>query len=192
MHVHEWLFLLFLQGRVLSCGMDDGQEQGNYEERLKEVFDSFDASGAGSLSPEELSELCQSLHLDETTPVLQALLQNQEQLDARVRLSACPETLHLTLQPERLDARVAAVVSHIVSESEAVSRSCVCTRLREAAAALGFLFVQASSRLVSSLVQLSPPAQVSVTKTTNPANQALHVQFSVFVQKCVKFSLVCL
>lgn len=77
--------MLFLQGRVLSCGMDDGQEQGNYEERLKEVFDSFDASGAGSLSPEELSELCQSLHLDETTPVLQALLQNQDHLDARVR-----------------------------------------------------------------------------------------------------------
>lgn len=77
--------------------MDDGQEQGNYEERLKEVFDSFDASGAGSLSPEELSELCQSLHLDETTPVLQALLQNQEQLDTRVRLLACPETLHLRL-----------------------------------------------------------------------------------------------
>lgn len=75
----------FFQGRVLSCGMDDGQEQGNYEERLKEVFHSFDASGAGSLSPEELSELCQSLHLDETTPVLRALLQDQERLDARVR-----------------------------------------------------------------------------------------------------------
>ncbi|CAG13225.1 unnamed protein product [Tetraodon nigroviridis] len=58
--------------------MDDGQEQGNYEERLREVFDSFDASGAGSLSLEELSELCQSLHLDETTPVLRALLQDQD------------------------------------------------------------------------------------------------------------------
>uniref|UniRef100_H3DPT5 Ninein n=1 Tax=Tetraodon nigroviridis TaxID=99883 RepID=H3DPT5_TETNG len=56
----------------------DGQEQGNYEERLREVFDSFDASGAGSLSLEELSELCQSLHLDETTPVLRALLQDQD------------------------------------------------------------------------------------------------------------------
>lgn len=66
--------------------MDDCQEQGNYEERLKEVFDSFDASGAGSLSPEELCELCQSLHLDDATPVLQALLQNQDQLNARVPL----------------------------------------------------------------------------------------------------------
>lgn len=75
--------------------MDDGQEQGNYEERLKEVFDSFDASGAGSLSPEELSELCQSLHLDETTPLLQALLQNQDRLDARVRLLVCRETLSM-------------------------------------------------------------------------------------------------
>lgn len=66
--------------------MDDGQEQGNYEERLKQVFDSFDASGVGSLSPEELCELCQSLHLDDATPVLQALLQNQDHLNARVPL----------------------------------------------------------------------------------------------------------
>lgn len=70
---------------MLSCGMDDGQEQGNYEERLREVFDSFDTNGVGSLSPEELSELCQSLHLDDATPVLQALLQNQDHLDTRVR-----------------------------------------------------------------------------------------------------------
>lgn len=65
--------------------MDDGQDQDNYEERLKEVFNSFDASGSGSLSPEELTELCQSLHLDDATPALfQALLQNQDHLTARV------------------------------------------------------------------------------------------------------------
>lgn len=73
--------------------MDDGQEQGNYEERLKQVFDRFDASGAGSLSPEELCELCQSLHLDDTTPVLQALLQNQDDLNARVPLLVSTEKL---------------------------------------------------------------------------------------------------
>ncbi|XP_056914480.1 ninein isoform X1 [Takifugu flavidus] len=84
-------------GRVLSCGMDDCQEQGNYEERLKEVFDSFDASGAGSLSPEELCELCQSLHLDDATPVLQALLQNQDQLDARVDFEQFKDALILVL-----------------------------------------------------------------------------------------------
>ncbi|XP_029685020.1 ninein isoform X1 [Takifugu rubripes] len=84
-------------GRVLSCGMDDCQEQGNYEERLKEVFDSFDASGAGSLSPEELCELCQSLHLDDATPVLQALLQNQDQLDARVEFEQFKDALILVL-----------------------------------------------------------------------------------------------
>lgn len=73
------------QATLLSCGMDDGQDQDNYEERLKEVFNSFDASGSGSLSPEELTELCQSLHLDDATPALfQALLQNQDHLTARV------------------------------------------------------------------------------------------------------------
>ncbi|TKS87050.1 Ninein [Collichthys lucidus] len=74
-----------LVGRVLSCGMDDTQEQEDYEERLKEVFNSFDASGSGSLCTEELADLCQSLHLDDATPaLLHALLQNQDRLDARV------------------------------------------------------------------------------------------------------------
>uniref|UniRef100_A0A672I0D9 Ninein (GSK3B interacting protein) n=1 Tax=Salarias fasciatus TaxID=181472 RepID=A0A672I0D9_SALFA len=66
--------------------MGDGQEQDQYEERLKELFNSFDASGCGSLSAEELSELCQSLHLDDATPaLLHALLQNQDQLTSRVK-----------------------------------------------------------------------------------------------------------
>lgn len=65
--------------------MDDIQEQDHYEERLKEVFNSFDASGSGSLCPEELSDLCQSLHLDDATPaLLHTLLQNQDRLTARV------------------------------------------------------------------------------------------------------------
>ena len=64
--------------------MDDGQ-QDQYEERLKEVFESFDASGAGSLCPEELSDLCQALHLEDSTPtLLHALLQNQDPLTGRV------------------------------------------------------------------------------------------------------------
>lgn len=72
---------------MLSCGMDDAQEQDQYEERLKEVFNSFDASGCGSLCPEELSDLCLSLHLDDATPaLLQTLLQKQDRLTARVRL----------------------------------------------------------------------------------------------------------
>lgn len=70
--------------------MDDSQEQDHYEERLKEVFNSFDASGSGSLCPEELSELCQSLHLDDATPaLLSTLLQNQDRLTARVSLFLC-------------------------------------------------------------------------------------------------------
>lgn len=71
---------------MLSCGMDDTQEQDQYEERLKEVFNSFDASGSGSLSPEELADLCLSLQLDDATPaLLHTLLQSQDRLAARVR-----------------------------------------------------------------------------------------------------------
>lgn len=70
--------------------MDDGQEQDQHEERLKEVFNSFDASGSGTLCLDELSELCQSLHLGDATPaLLHTLLQNQDHLTARVRLFVC-------------------------------------------------------------------------------------------------------
>ncbi|XP_041827280.1 ninein isoform X2 [Melanotaenia boesemani] len=78
--------------------MDDGQEQDQYEERLKEVFNSFDTSGCGSLNPEELSDLCQSLHLDDATPVLlQTLLQNQDRLTARVDFDQFKNALILVL-----------------------------------------------------------------------------------------------
>lgn len=70
---------------MLSYGMDDTQELDHYEDRLKEVFNSFDASGCGSLSPDELANLCQSLHLDDAKPALfHTLLQNQDHLTARV------------------------------------------------------------------------------------------------------------
>nr|XP_054597765.1 ninein isoform X1 [Nothobranchius furzeri] len=84
--------------RVLSRGMDDGQEPDQYEERLKEVFNSFDTSGCGSLSPEELSDLCQSLHLEDATPVLlHTLLQNQDHLTARVDFDQFKNALILVL-----------------------------------------------------------------------------------------------
>ncbi|KAM9707608.1 uncharacterized protein nin isoform 3-T3 [Menidia menidia] len=87
-----------LFGRVLSCGMDDSQEQDHYEERLKEVFHSFDTSGCGSLNPEELSDLCQSLHLDDATPaLLQTLLQNQDSLTGRVDFNQFKDALILVL-----------------------------------------------------------------------------------------------
>ncbi|XP_074548898.1 uncharacterized protein nin isoform X1 [Halichoeres trimaculatus] len=78
--------------------MDDGQEQDQYEERLKEVFNSFDASGSGSLCPEELSELCLSLHLDDATPALfHTLLQDQDRLTARVDFDQFKNALILVL-----------------------------------------------------------------------------------------------
>ena len=58
--------------------MDSEPDQ--YEEQLKEVFDGFDASGAGALSPDELAALCYSLQLGEATPtLLGTLLQDQDQ-----------------------------------------------------------------------------------------------------------------
>ncbi|XP_071354505.1 ninein isoform X4 [Trachinotus anak] len=78
--------------------MDDAQEQDHYEERLKEVFNSFDTSGCGSLCPEELSDLCQSLHLDDATPgLLHILLQNQDRLTARVDFDQFKNALILVL-----------------------------------------------------------------------------------------------
>ncbi|KAM9433358.1 uncharacterized protein nin isoform 1-T2 [Salvelinus alpinus] len=93
--------------------MDDGQ-QDQYEERLKEVFESFDASGAGSLCPEELSDLCQALHLEDSTPaLLHALLQNQDRLTGRVGFDQFKNALILvlstsiaaTLEPSQETAR---------------------------------------------------------------------------------------
>ncbi|KAM4541039.1 uncharacterized protein nin [Fundulus diaphanus] len=78
--------------------MDDGQEQDSYEERLKEVFNSFDTSGCGSLSPEELSDLCQSLHLDDAAPtLLHTLLQDQDHFTARVGFDQFKQALILVL-----------------------------------------------------------------------------------------------
>ncbi|XP_062253730.1 ninein isoform X1 [Platichthys flesus] len=78
--------------------MDDGREQDQYEEQLKELFNTFDTSGRGSLSPEELSDLCQSLHLEDATPtLLHALLQNQDRLTARVDFDQFKNALILVL-----------------------------------------------------------------------------------------------
>ncbi|KAM6913039.1 uncharacterized protein nin [Xenentodon cancila] len=76
--------------------MDEGED--HYEERLKEVFNSFDASGCGSLNSEELSDLCQSLHLDNATPaLLHTLLQSQDRLTARVDFDQFKNALILVL-----------------------------------------------------------------------------------------------
>uniref|UniRef100_A0A3Q3B395 Ninein (GSK3B interacting protein) n=2 Tax=Kryptolebias marmoratus TaxID=37003 RepID=A0A3Q3B395_KRYMA len=100
------------KGRALSCGMDDGQEQEHYEERLKEVFSNFDTSGCGSLSSSELSDLCLSLHLDDATPaLLHTLLQNHDHLTARVDFDQFKNALILllssTAEPSRAEAEAA-------------------------------------------------------------------------------------
>ncbi|XP_060939029.1 ninein [Limanda limanda] len=78
--------------------MDDGREQDRYKEQLKELFNTFDSSGCGSLAPEELSDLCQSLHLEDATPtLLHALLQNQDRLTARVDFDQFKNALILVL-----------------------------------------------------------------------------------------------
>lgn len=63
--------------------MDEvGQDE--HEARLKELFDSFDTTGTGSLGQEELTDLCHMLSLEEVAPVLQETLL-QDNLLGRVR-----------------------------------------------------------------------------------------------------------
>ena len=69
-------------------GMDEA-EQDQHEARLKELFDSFDTTGTGSLGQEELTDLCHMLSLEEVAPVLQETLL-QDNLLGRVRPAERP------------------------------------------------------------------------------------------------------
>lgn len=62
----------------------DEAEQDQHEARLKELFDSFDTTGTGSLGQEELTDLCHMLSLEEVAPLLQETLL-QDSLPGRVR-----------------------------------------------------------------------------------------------------------
>ncbi|KAL6487020.1 hypothetical protein MHYP_G00036460 [Metynnis hypsauchen] len=74
-------------------------EGDQYEERLREVFQSFDGSGAGSLNPEELAELCHALQLNDTAlhTLLHTLIDSQDQLNARVEFEQFKNALILVL-----------------------------------------------------------------------------------------------
>ncbi|XP_053700904.1 ninein isoform X6 [Synchiropus splendidus] len=80
------------------CGMEDAPAQDSYEEQLRQVFDGFDASGCGSLSSDELADLCLALHLDDAAPLLlDALLQDQDRLTSRVDFQQFKSALILVL-----------------------------------------------------------------------------------------------
>ncbi|XP_015206269.2 ninein isoform X5 [Lepisosteus oculatus] len=87
-----------VSGQVVLCyGMDEAQ-QDQYEAQLKEVFDSFDTSGSGSLGQEELSELCRALHLEEVAPTLLHTLLPEEGLHTdRVHFEQFKDALILVL-----------------------------------------------------------------------------------------------
>ncbi|XP_062433738.1 ninein [Rhea pennata] len=74
----------------------DEAEQDQYEARLKELFDSFDGTGTGSLGQEELTDLCHVLHLEEVAPALQHTLL-QGNLLGRVHFDQFKEALILIL-----------------------------------------------------------------------------------------------
>ncbi|XP_055015147.1 ninein [Boleophthalmus pectinirostris] len=77
--------------------MGEGQEA-PYEEQLRGVFDSFDGSGVGSLSQDELLDLCESLHLQDATPaLLQTLLLGPDAPHARVDFEQFKNALILVL-----------------------------------------------------------------------------------------------
>nr|XP_058912537.1 ninein isoform X3 [Kogia breviceps] len=74
----------------------DEAEQDQHEARLKELFDSFDTTGTGSLGQEELTDLCHMLSLEEVAPVLQETLL-QDNLLGRVHFDQFKEALILIL-----------------------------------------------------------------------------------------------
>ncbi|XP_053242126.1 ninein isoform X3 [Podarcis raffonei] len=75
----------------------DEAEQDQSEARLKELFDSFDITGTGSLGHEELTELCHVLQLETVAPgaLQQTLLQGD--LLSRVHFDQFKEALILIL-----------------------------------------------------------------------------------------------
>ncbi|KAJ8250568.1 hypothetical protein COCON_G00224900 [Conger conger] len=56
-------------GCAACCGMDE-EEQNRYVVQLKEEFDSCDTTGTGYLDKEELTALCNKLHLEGHLPLL--------------------------------------------------------------------------------------------------------------------------
>ncbi|XP_036910175.1 ninein isoform X7 [Sturnira hondurensis] len=80
---------------TVGYGMDE-VEQDQHEARLKELFDSFDTTGTGSLGQEELTDLCHMLSLEEVAPVLQETLL-QDNLLGRVHFDQFKEALILIL-----------------------------------------------------------------------------------------------
>ncbi|XP_023581940.1 ninein isoform X2 [Trichechus manatus latirostris] len=80
---------------AVGYGMDE-VEQDQHEARLKELFDSFDTTGTGSLGQEELTDLCHMLSLEEVAPLLQQTLL-QDNLLGRVHFDQFKEALILIL-----------------------------------------------------------------------------------------------
>ncbi|XP_059842381.1 ninein-like protein isoform X2 [Hypanus sabinus] len=68
----------------------DEVEQEKYVSQLKDVFDSCDATGTGYLDQEELTELCQKLHLEAQIPLLLQILRGSK-LDAKVNFEEFKE-----------------------------------------------------------------------------------------------------
>ncbi|XP_053358384.1 ninein isoform X1 [Clarias gariepinus] len=90
-----WILAL-TAGRLMD---GEGDQRDQHEERLKEVFLSFDGSGAGSLSPEELTELCHSLQLTDQAlqTLIHRLFDTQDQLNLRVEFEQFRDALILVL-----------------------------------------------------------------------------------------------
>ncbi|XP_041120976.1 LOW QUALITY PROTEIN: ninein-like [Polyodon spathula] len=75
----------------------DGAQLDEYEVQLKELFDGFDGNGSGSLCQEELSDLCQALHLEEVALALLRELVQEGSLSDRVHFEQFKDALILVL-----------------------------------------------------------------------------------------------
>ncbi|XP_023370259.1 ninein [Otolemur garnettii] len=101
----------------------DEVEQDQYVARLKELFDSFDTTGTGSLGQEELTDLCHMLSLEEVAPVLRQTLL-QDNLLGRVHFDQFKEALILIL------SRTLSNEEHFQEPGKGINFSSLCCPLK--------------------------------------------------------------
>ncbi|XP_072121771.1 ninein-like protein isoform X1 [Mobula birostris] len=141
----------------------DEVEQEKYVSQLRDVFDSCDATGTGYLDQEELTELCQKLHLEAQIPLLlQALLGSK--LDAKVNFEEFKEGFVAVLS---------AGIDHSTSEDES---SCVEPAVVEEVEPK---YVRGSKRYGRRSL---PELLDSEIETTGDLEEPLHFKAEPFVQ----------
>ncbi|XP_072907600.1 ninein-like protein isoform X2 [Hemitrygon akajei] len=147
----------------------DEVEQEKYVSQLKDVFDSCDATGTGYLDQEELTELCQKLHLEAQIPLLLQVLRGSK-LDAKVNFEEFKEGFVAVLSTG---------IDHSTSEDES---SCLEPVVEEVQPK----YVRGSKRYGRRSL---PELLDSEIETTGDLEEPLHFKAEPFVQKTKRSQL---